>query len=232
MFSVDASVERLGQALARAEQHWSTRHGAQPDNHATHGFTVAISREAGTPGTSVARELGARLHWPVYDHELVEHIAQQLGVREGLVDSIDERRKDWLLQCLEAFGATTVTESAYVKRLSETIFSLAAHGQCIIVGRGAANILPTESTLRVRLIGCLDDRIDWVGRQRRISRNQAADWIAKTERDRLQFVRSHFFKDPADLRNYHLVLNTSLWTVPQCAELIREALRVVEARMS
>ncbi|MGE5388460.1 MAG: hypothetical protein ACM3NE_06195, partial [Hyphomicrobiales bacterium] len=32
-------------------------------------FTIALSREAGSGGTLVAREIGRRLNWPVYDRE-------------------------------------------------------------------------------------------------------------------------------------------------------------------
>jgi cytidylate kinase len=221
------ALDRIGQALERAEHHWHERHH-QPQKASTPAFTIALSREVGTPGTSVAHEVGQRLGWTVYDHELVEHIAQQMGVHASLLDSIDERGRNWLMQCLEAFGPSLVPESAYTRRLTETFLSLAAHGHCVIVGRGAANVMPPQTTLRVRLIGNLEDRIAWVSQQRRLTRAKASEWINTTQRERLAFVRKHFFMDAADQHHYHLVLNTSLWTVQQCAELIIDALHRAE----
>src|SRR5207253_839440 len=133
---VSLRLDRIGEALALAEQHLNQRHRSSA-KAAPHALTIALSREAGTPGTTLARALGARLNWPVYDHELVEQIARQMGVPEYLLDDVDEHRKGWLLQCLEAFGSVPVSECAYTRRLKETIVSLAARGQCVIVGRGA-----------------------------------------------------------------------------------------------
>lgn len=222
-------LDRIGEALALAEQHWNQRHRS-PDKAMPHGLTIALSREAGTPGTTVARELGTRLHWPVYDHELVEQIARQMGVPEYLLDDVDEHHKSWLLQCLEAFGSAAVSECAYTRRLRETIVSLAARGQCVIVGRGAPCLLPPQTTLRVRLIGALDDRIARTCLQRNLSRDAAAQWIAATDRERSDFVRTHFFADAADERNYDLVVNTSQWPVPRCVDLIIDALSKAENR--
>jgi hypothetical protein len=50
--------------------------------------------------------------------------------------------------------------AAYVHHLSQAILSLGAHGRCVIIGRGAAQILPAQTTLRVRLIGPRERRPD------------------------------------------------------------------------
>src|SRR6516165_1938589 len=59
-------------------------------------FTVALTREAGTQGTAVAREVGRLLGWNVYDHELLERIAQDMGLRSSLLETVDERQQGWL----------------------------------------------------------------------------------------------------------------------------------------
>ena len=82
-------LDRISESLERAERHWTEHHRPGESATAT-GLTVAITREAGSPGTTLARELGKRLDWPVYDHELVEQIAQDMGLRSSLLDSVDE----------------------------------------------------------------------------------------------------------------------------------------------
>src|SRR5262249_26531940 len=77
--------------------------------------TVALARQAGTPGTSVAHALGARLGWTVYDHELLDRIAQETGLRASLLESVDERHQSWLVECIEAFAQQpAITASYYV----------------------------------------------------------------------------------------------------------------------
>ena len=44
-------------------------------------------------GTCIAREVGNGVGWHVYDHELLERIAQDMGLRTVLLESVDEREK-------------------------------------------------------------------------------------------------------------------------------------------
>ncbi len=221
-------LQRQAETLVLAERQWEAnrRKTEQPT-----GYSIAIAREAGTPGTSVGAELGKRLNWPVYDHALIARIADEMGLRTQLLDSVDEKRRSWLLEVVEGFSSrTNVSELSFVRHLSQTILSLGAHGDCVIVGRGAANLLPRETTLRVRLIGDREDRITTVSRRLNLSREAAGQWVAKTDQERQAFVKDHFLKDPTDPHHYDLVLNTSTWSLRECADLILHGLRELIAR--
>jgi cytidylate kinase len=214
------SVERLTEAVARAQQHWRSR----PKEEAR--LTVALAREAGAAGTSVAREVGARLGWPVYDNELVEHIAKEMGLRARLLESVDERTRSWMLEWAESFrfnSPDVVSEGGYVRHLAQTVLSLGARGECVIVGRGAAFLLPPERTLRVRLVGRLEDRVAFAARRLGVSEKEAARWVEDTDRHRQGFVRNHFNGDITDPKNYDLILNTSRWSAAECADFIADA---------
>jgi cytidylate kinase len=224
------SLERHAETLEHAQRHWQQRreHGAAP----AAALSVTLMREAGTPGTSVAHEVGARLGWQVYDHELLERIAQESGLRLNLLQSVDERHKGWLTEFAEAFAAVpSVGESTYVRHLVQTVLSLGALGRCVIVGRGSAFILPGEQVLRVRLVGELKDRIEGAARRQGLSHEEAARWVDQTERERTRFVRDHFLKDQTDPHHYDLLLNTSRWSVPECAGLIVDAVGRLETRL-
>ena len=101
---INTSPERMTEALARAQLHWQ-----QSDESRAPGkvaFTIALSREAGTYGAAVARQVGDRLSWPVYDSELLRRIADDMGVRQSLLERIDERQRGWLEECLSALSVT------------------------------------------------------------------------------------------------------------------------------
>ncbi len=231
-----SSLERVAEPLARADELARSRRQAEAgppprSPYSAAAFSIALSREVGARGTSVARAVGARLGWKVYDHELLERIAQDMKARVELLEGMDERQGSWLRECLEALSSSpTVSEAGYVRHLVETVLSLGAHGRCIIVGRGAAHILPTETTLRVRLVASWEDRLAVLGQERGLPRPEAAAYLRRTEQERAGFVREHFHKDPADPLHYDLVLNTSRFPVPESAELIQQALRRLEAR--
>src|SRR5262245_31132412 len=89
----------MGDAVARALRHWHSpgkTEAAGAPQTTRPPLTIAISRQAGTQGPDIAREVGQRLGWPVYDRELVEMIAREMGLRTRLVESVDERHRNWL----------------------------------------------------------------------------------------------------------------------------------------
>ncbi len=227
--------ERLIEALAKVLQHWQSRRKAEArqvddSGPSSRAFTIALSRESGARGTSTAREVGARLGWTVYDHELLERVAQEMKLRTSLLESVDERKVSWLQECVEAFASVpSVSGSAYVRHLTETLFSLAAHGECVIVGRGAAQILPAETTLRVRLVAPVEWRVVAMSRKLGVSREEAARQVETIDRERVRFVKDHFQKEATDPRQYDLVLNSSRYSVGECADLIVEGLRRLQA---
>ena len=232
----------LSQLVEQACRHWETRQqpgAVQRDisARASRPFTIALSREVGTQGTSVAKEVGRLLGWHVYDHELLEHIAKEMGLRTALLESVDEKEQSWLresigssLASLASGGeAPWASESSYVHHLVETVHALGIHGECVIVGRGAAFILRPETTLRVRLVGPVRERIAALSRKLDISEREAARQVRTLDRERIDFVHDHFHKNASDPRNYDLLLNASRFSVTQNAELIVEALRRLQA---
>ncbi len=199
-------------------------------------FSIAISREAGTQGTAVAREVGRVLGWPVYDHELLEHVAREMGLRKDLLESLDERRQSWLLERVQGFLSAPsksewgfVSESAYVHHLIQTVIALGVYGECVLVGRGSAFILPIETTLRVRLVGPVKERIVALSHMLKISNAEAARRVRTIDRERNDFVRDHFLKDATDPRGFDLVLNALRLSSFQLAELIIEGLHRLQA---
>jgi cytidylate kinase len=235
---IDRSMpERVSEALVRAYTHWERgrESGAKPAGRAgfqARAFTVALSREAGARGNTVARAVGEQLGWVVYDHELLELIAQEMKVRVNLLDSVDERHVSWLEEQVEAFSSVPyVSENAFFRHLVQTILSLGLHGECLILGRGANFILPSRATLRVRLVAGMEDRISVMAQEFGISRHEATRLVRETDQARAAFIKEHFHQDVADPLHYDLVLNTSRLSAPECSELIVDALHRMQQRI-
>jgi cytidylate kinase len=192
---------------------------------------LAISREAGANGSAVGRLLGERLGWPVYDYELVERIAREMGLRSMLLEGVDEKRMSWLEECVGSFcSGRSITESAYVRHLVETLLALTMHGECVLVGRGANLIAPLETTLRVRLVAPLRERIATVQKRRNLPFEEARRWVEKTDRERAAFLKDHFHKEVGDPHLHDLMLNTSRFSLEACAEIIIDVLQRMEAQ--
>jgi cytidylate kinase len=229
------SSERLAEALERARRGWQRRLEPPvkpcPPRPIPPPFTIALSDEAGANGPAVAYALGERLGWQVYDHELVDWIARETGVRADLLKEVDERRVGWLEESLQALLAgLSVSELTYVHHLGQTLLALASHGECVIVGRGAAQALPPATTLRVRLVGPLKDRVAAIQRHCGLSPDEAARWVKQRDRERSAFVKEHFHKDPTEPDQYDLLLNAFRFSAAECAEITGTALRLLQER--
>ncbi len=219
--------DRLPSAVLQAAGYWDVQHHPhfRPASHA-HPPTIAISREEGAGGPQIAREVGAQLHWPVFDHELLERIADKMNVRVGLVESVDEHRQDWLLECLKSLAPpqSSVSQPKYMRHLMETLLALAAHGNCVIVGRGAAQMLPPATTIAVRVVAPLEDRVTRLSDEEGISKGEAGRHIAKKDRERLAFIKDNFHTDARDPAQYDVVVNRGRLSTAQSVQVIVAAL--------
>jgi cytidylate kinase len=194
-------------------------------------FSIALSREAGIDADAVAREVGRRLGWQVWDHELLVAIAERLHSRAADLAAIDETHISWLQESFESFlEPQHVSQMAYIHQLVQILVELGEHGECVIVGRGAAQLLPAETTLRVHLIAPLRERVAAMSlRLGGSAANRVARKLEQMERARARFVREHFHRDPTDLSNFDLVLNMSRLATADCAEIIIDALHAEQA---
>ncbi|MEI7686468.1 MAG: cytidylate kinase-like family protein [Planctomycetota bacterium] len=226
------STERVSEALAKAEQHWRQDHPDRaPGDAKRDAFTIAFSRQAGTYGAEIAREVGNRLGWPVYDSELTQRIADDLGIRRSLLECVDERQPGWLEESLATFSAApAVSEAKYFRHLMETLLALAKIGSCVIVGRGGVCALPLATTLRVRVVAPLAHRIAAVQHEHGTSPKDAAARVEATDRDRNRFVTNHFPMDPTDPANYDLLLNAARFSVAEAADLVIAALERIRRK--
>jgi cytidylate kinase len=222
--------------VEKALQHWEARRravAAKPHIEPTipQAFSIALSREAGTQASAVAQEVGRLLGWQVYDRQLLEKIAQDMGLRTNLLESVDERRQSWLTEAMAGLMSVSVaSESGFVDHLFKTVLALATHGECVVVGRGAAFILPPATTLRVRLVGSVQERVAAWGQMLGISEQKAAEQVRTLDRQQADFLQYYFHKTLTDPCNFDLLLNAPRLSVVQLAELIAEALRRLVVR--
>ena len=55
-------------------------------------------------GSSVGQELATRLGWRLYDQELLDQLAAEMGLQPSLLNGVDERPMSWVRDLLESFS--------------------------------------------------------------------------------------------------------------------------------
>ncbi len=227
---MNTNPQPIGDAFQRAVEHWRSSCAASEAAATGAGspapLTVAISREAASGGRRIAAALAAMLEWPIYDRELVDQIAKDSGFRSDMIESVDEHRGSFLLETLEAFtGAPTLGGAGYAHRLTETLAGLGAHGDCVIVGRGATAMLPPETTIAIRIVASQADRMATHCERQGISQREAKSQLKRIDRERADFVKQYFHQHIDDPHIHDLVINTSRLADEECVQLILSVIR-------
>jgi len=187
---------------------------------------VSISREVAAGGRRFATALAERLGWPVFDKELLTHMADDDQVRARLYEHMDERDTGWIERMLRWLVQGEVRREDYVLRLYETVLALARQSHAVFLGRGAELILPQDRGLRLRLIAPEDVRLREYARRSGCDEKAARSQLGRLERERAEYIRRTFGRDPAELARFDLILNLGSVALTDAVELAMAALRL------
>jgi cytidylate kinase len=173
---------------------------------------IAITREMGSLGKDVARELGAELGLPVVYHEVIDHLADRMRVRKSHVI----RLLDGSAGLLERMTADQTSLSIFT---ADEILGLAARGPgAIIRGWGATHLLrEVPHAVCVRVCAPFETR-----KRRMMERldtddeAQVSEEIRANDEAHAAIMRRHFNLQWTEPEHYDVVLNTERVTVAEC----------------
>lgn len=189
-------------------------------------LTVAVSREAGSRGASIARRAARKLGWQVYTQELLEYIAQEGNLRQGVADTLPAAALVWAEERLQQLrDQQHLGQHPSILDLARVILALGAQGNVVLVGRGAGFLLPRGSTLHVRIIAPAEDRVTYLSQLLRLTEPEAAEQVRLRDERRAEYLADHLHCRADDSHHYDLLLNSSLLGEELCAELIAQAAR-------
>lgn len=190
------------------------------------GLTIALSREAGARGGTIARVVGRQLGWAVYDQDHLEFLAGDPVARANLLDDLSPACVQWFeARLAEIQQKVNLDDNESLRHLIRLIVALATRGEVVILGRGAGYLLPSETTLNIRIIAPLEQRVAYMSQWLRLPAAEAAEKVHARDAERSEFVRRELGQGPADMHQYDLILNTSRFGEEACAALIAEAAR-------
>ena len=159
------------------------RHGYQGDRGAAApppalpaGLCIALSREAGARGVAIGRRVGQKLGWQVFDQELLEYMAQDAVVRQGVLDNLTPAATVMGRGAAASAGRAEPQPASGHSEPGAVVLALGAQGEAVLVGRGSGFILPRASTLHVRLVAPLQERIAYMSQWLRLPVEEATEW--------------------------------------------------------
>jgi cytidylate kinase len=179
---------------------------------------VTISRQIGSGGDEVARQVADRLSYRLVEREVINRAALQAGAPEVALAMIDE---------LHLLGLSPSCEDcqAYIDAARLVMDDLAAGGNVVVVGRAGQVVLAGRpGVLHASIIAPAGLRAARLAQQRSISLQAAQAQVNASDRYRRNFLKRFYNARWDDPQWYDLVISTSRLTIDDAVGLICQAL--------
>ncbi|MBE5992405.1 MAG: cytidylate kinase-like family protein [Paenibacillaceae bacterium] len=187
-------------------------------------FTITITREFGSLGRSIARELSQILGVEFYDRDIVEEVANKLNLPVSTVSNEEEKSRHSFLPRMFPLG----TDEEYMQDIifdvqKDIILNLAKKSSCILVGRCSDFLLEKEkNNINIFIYASHEKRlqncVDTLG----MTEAEAKRMILSVDKARNAYHKKYAGYLPGDPEHKQLMIDSSLLGVTGTAKLIAE----------
>ncbi|MBQ8782484.1 MAG: cytidylate kinase-like family protein [Clostridia bacterium] len=189
---------------------------------------ITISREFGSGGRSIGKEVANRLGYKYYDKELVKHVAAETGFAPQYIEEQGEYApgKHKFAYAFTAPGTPGIMDglsaSDFLWNIQRrVILKLADEEPCVIVGRCADYILKDrEDCLNIFVHADKQYRAERIVRLYGESEKKPVKRLDEKDKKRKVNYEHYAGREWGNPRNYHLCLDSGLLGQDVCVETI------------
>ena len=189
---------------------------------------ITISREFGSGGRTIGRQVAEKLGIPFYDKELVDQIALESGFAPNFVEEHGEHSpgRSFFAYAFAPQGVPGVmngmsTADFLWNAQCNVILQLAEQGPCVIVGRNADYILKDrEDALHVYVFADQPFRAERIVRLYGESEKSPEARLNEKDKRRRVNYQHYTGRTWGQAQNYDLCLDTGVLGVEQCTDII------------
>ncbi|MDO4453754.1 MAG: cytidylate kinase-like family protein [Eubacteriales bacterium] len=190
---------------------------------------ITISREFGSGGRTIGRQVAQELGFAFYDKELIEKVAEESGFDKQYIEEQGEYApaKSSFAYAFIGRDRNGMSISDYIWQAQrKIILSLAEKGNCVIVGRCADYILQDrEDCLNVFIHADMEKRAERIVKL--YGETDKAPKKRLEEKDKKRKVNYRYYTDRewGASQNYHICLDSGKFGIEKCAKIIAELAR-------
>lgn len=176
-------------------------------------MVITISREYGSGGAEIAHKLAEKLNIPCYDKSMAKLTSDISGFPTESVEEAEDKVSGVFEYMSGSYTAENlpVYDRIYLAQ-REMILMLARMGNCVIVGRCAANILQEAElpTFDVFIYAPMEERIKRIKNRQNLDERRAERVIRKKDEYRKNYYRRYAYADWGNKSNYDLLINSTI----------------------
>ena len=185
---------------------------------------ITISREFGSGGRTIGKQVAERLGIPCYDQELLEKIEEKSGLAREFIEERGEYtlKGGWLANAFADRSLNGLSVQDYLWTVQrKIILEVAEESSCVIVGRCADFILDGKADLlKVFIHASIENRAA------RIVEKYGESDVAPEKRLRDKDIRrSAYYRFYTDVewgiaKNYDIALDSGVIGLDRCVDII------------
>lgn len=187
---------------------------------------LALGREFGSGGHEIANLLAERFGLSVYERNMLDQIAQELGMDAGALKKYDEVPKKWgIYRTVNGFN--NAPEDGIAQLQFRYLREKAAAGESfVVVGRCAEEILRESSALISAFVRAdLDFKLRRTMAKTDISEEEAMALITRKDKLRKSYHDQYCKGKWGHAKNYDIVINSAKLGVEKTAGLLEQYIR-------
>lgn len=191
---------------------------------------VTISRQFGSGGRTVGRQLAERLNIPFYDRELVKQVAEETGFDTKFIEENGEFSPS---KSIFSFAVSQgvpcmqngLSVSDFIFCMQRQVILKLAEKPCVIVGRGADYILrDRDDVFDVFIHASMENRADRIVRLYGESEKKPEQRLADKDKKRKIYYKHYTDREWGDAKNYDMCLDSGRIGIDKCVDLIIDAI--------
>lgn len=187
---------------------------------------ITISRQFGSGGRTIGRQLAEKLGIPCYDNELIDKLAEESGFAKDYIAECGEytAHSNWFLNAFSTGRSAYPSNPDYLWKMQcRIIMELAEQGSCVIVGRCADYILQDRADcLRVFIHAELAKRAERIVKLYGESNDAPEKRLLEKDKRRSAYYRFYTDTEWGDASNYHISLDSGTIGIEKCVDILAD----------
>ena len=192
---------------------------------------ITISREYGSGGRAIGKNIAKALNVPYYDTELIHMFAEKSGYTEDFIKNNEEQMSKFQFN-LYSWYTPSISERdiSQVERLfhieEKMINEIASKSSCVIVGRLANLILgDRDNTFHIFISSDADAKIRRIMGRDELSSEDAQKKALKVDRERATHCRYFVHREWGKANNYDITIKSSRYGIERTSNILIDMIR-------
>lgn len=188
---------------------------------------ISVGREFGSGGHVIAEGLAKEFGIPLYDNNLLEHIAEEKNIDHETLKKFDERPKN-LLFSRTLKGHSTSPQEHLANMQFDYLKKKAENGESfVIVGRCAETMLKGyEGLISIFVLGDYESKVKRVMEVYQVPEEEASRMMERRDFDR-KYYHNYFCKGRwGSARNYDITINSGRLSIDGAVKALANYIRV------